>query len=81
MSTPRRTRAPLVLVPFAFLGVAFVVVPLAALFQRAPWSSLGELITEPVVTEALRLSVVSAVAATVISLVLGVPLALSLIHI
>lgn len=63
------------LVPFAFLGVAFVVVPLAALFQRAPWSSLGELITEPVVTEALRLSVVSAVAATVISLVLGVPLA------
>ncbi len=74
-ASPRRTRTPLVLVPFACLGIAFIVLPLVALLQRAPWTSLGGLVTEPVVTEALRLSVVSAVAATAISLVLGVPLA------
>jgi molybdate transport system permease protein len=71
----RRSNAPLVLVPFAVVGLAFVVLPLLALVQRAPWRDMGTIVTEPVVTEALRLSVVSALAATAISLVLGVPLA------
>jgi molybdate transport system permease protein len=62
-------------VPPAGAALAFLVVPLAALLQRAPWSTLGDLLTEPVVTEALRLSLVSAGAATVLSLVGGVPLA------
>jgi molybdate transport system permease protein len=62
-------------VPLAGLALAFLVVPLAALLQRAPWSSLADLLSEPVVTEALRLSLVSAFAATGLSLIGGVPLA------
>jgi molybdate transport system permease protein len=68
-------RTPLALVPPAALTLAFLVLPLIALLQRAPWSSLGELLGEPLVTEALRLSLVSALAATGLSLVGGVPLA------
>jgi molybdate transport system permease protein len=73
----RRGRAgpPWALVPLAGLALAFLVVPLAALLQRVPWSSLADLLSEPVVTEALRLSLVSAFAATGLSLIGGVPLA------
>ncbi len=72
---PHRSRTPRILWPFAAIGVALLVVPLVALLQRAPWSDLGGLVTEPVVTDALRLSVISALSATGISLLLGVPLA------
>ena len=72
--TPSR-RGPLLLLPLAAVAVLFVAVPLAALLQRAPWSDLGDLLTEPVVTEAMRLSIVSALAATALSLLFGVPLA------
>lgn len=72
---PGVARPPWVLVPFAALGLAYVVVPLVALLQRAPWSDLGGLVTDPVVVDALRLSLVTALAATAISLLVGVPLA------
>ena len=65
--------APL-LVP-ALIGVAFLLLPLVGLVIRAPWSSLGSQLTAPGVGQALRLSLVSATLATLISLVLGVPLA------
>jgi molybdate transport system permease protein len=68
-----RTPVPL-LVPAA-LAVAFLVLPLAALLIRTPWTRLGPLLSQPAVGEALRLSLVSATAATVVSLLLGVPLA------
>ncbi len=71
----RGGRAPWVLLPFAGLGVAFIALPLVALLQRAPWSDLGDLLGDPVVTDALRLSLGSAFAATCISLLIGVPLA------
>lgn len=75
--TRRRSqvRAPWVLLPFAWLAVAFLVLPFVALLQRMPWSDLGELLGDPIVTDALRLSLVSAFAATAISLLVGVPLA------
>ncbi len=63
------------LVPLAAVGLTYVVVPLVALLQRAPWSDLGSLVTEPIVTDALRISLVSAFAATGLSLLVGVPLA------
>jgi molybdate transport system permease protein len=72
---PHRARAPWVLLPFAGLGVAFVVLPVVALLQRTPWSDLGELLGDEIVTDALRLSVISALAATGLSLLVGVPLA------
>lgn len=74
----RRTahrRPPRIVVPFAALGIAFLVVPLLALAQRAPWSAMVELAGRSVVTDALRLSLLTAFAATAISVVLGVPLA------
>jgi molybdate transport system permease protein len=70
-----RDRTPVPLLVPAGLAVAFLVLPLAALLIRAPWTRLGPLLAQPAVGEALRLSLVSATAATVVSLLLGVPLA------
>lgn len=70
-----RSRAPWVLLPLAALGVAFIVLPLVALLQRTPWGDLGRLLGDPVVTDALRLSLISALVATGLSLLVGVPLA------
>jgi len=63
-----------VLVPAA-LAFAFLVLPLLALVLRAPWRTLPAELFGPEVGPALRLSLISASAATVICLVLGVPLA------
>jgi molybdate transport system permease protein len=65
--------APL-LVPAA-VGVLFLVLPLVGLLIRAPWSAIGPALAEPAVGQALRLSLLSASLATVVSIVLGVPLA------
>lgn len=70
-----RSRAPWALLPLAGLGVAFIVLPLVALLQRTPWGDLGSLLGDPVVTDALRLSLISALVATALSLLVGVPLA------
>jgi molybdate transport system permease protein len=64
-----------VVVPLAAVAVAYVALPFAALLQRAPWSTLVDEIRQPVVTDALRLSVTTALAATALSLVVGIPLA------
>ena len=61
--------------PVAALGVAFVALPFVGLLQQAPWSSLASQLTTPIVADALRLSLVTATLATVVCLVLGVPLA------
>ncbi|MFI6903133.1 ABC transporter permease [Nonomuraea sp. NPDC050394] len=78
MSSSTRERAgrlPWMLVVPAVAGLLFLVLPLAGLLIRAPWSTLGPRLAEPHVLEALRLSVVCASVATLICLVLGVPLA------
>jgi molybdate transport system permease protein len=51
------------------------VLPLAGLLVRAPWSTLPQRLTDPAILAALRLSLETATLATLISLVLGVPLA------
>ncbi len=74
----RRTgqgRTPWVVVPLAVAAVAYVALPFAALLQRAPWTDLGDLVGKPVVTDALRLSITTAFAATAIALLIGIPLA------
>jgi molybdate transport system permease protein len=71
----RETGVPVPLLVPAVLAVAFLVLPLAGLVVRAPWGELGPQLTSPAVGQALRLSLVSATAATGLSLVLGVPLA------
>lgn len=71
----RTTRPPWVLMGPAVLGLVFLVLPVAGLLVRAPWSTLGTRLAEPQVVEALRLSLVTATAATLLCLLLGVPLA------
>ncbi|SDD71962.1 molybdate transport system permease protein [Auraticoccus monumenti] len=66
---------PLVLLPPAVLAVAFLLLPLLALLLRAPWADLPARLVDPDVGRALRLSMVCAGSATVLCLLLGVPLA------
>jgi molybdate transport system permease protein len=74
-ASKRRSGAPLLLVLPATLALAFLVLPIVALVMRAPWSTLPEQLTDPLVLDALRLSLLAGTSATVLSLVLGVPLA------
>jgi molybdate transport system permease protein len=74
VTDPRRS-APVPLLVFAAVGAAFVVLPLVGLLQRVPWSDLLDELAAPAVREALKLSLVTSLAATATSLVLGVPLA------
>jgi molybdate transport system permease protein len=74
-SRSRRPTAPWPLALPAVLAVAFLLLPLAGLLVRAPWRSLPALVGDPLVREALRLSLLSASLATALSLLLGVPLA------
>ena len=71
----RASAVPWPLAVPAAVAVAFLLLPLAGLLVRAPWRSLPALVTDPLVREALRLSLVSATLATGLSLLLGVPLA------
>jgi molybdate transport system permease protein len=72
---PDRRGAPALIATPALLGFAFLVLPLFALVFRAPWRGLGKLLSDSQVLTALRLSLECASAATLISVVLGVPLA------
>jgi molybdate transport system permease protein len=74
VTDPRRS-APVPLLVLAAVGAAFVVLPLVGLLQRVPWSDLLDELGTPAVREALKLSLVTSLAATATSLVLGVPLA------
>jgi molybdate transport system permease protein len=72
----RRTgRVPVALLVPAGLGLAFLVLPLAGLLIRAPWTTLPQRLTEPGVLTALRLSLQTATAATGLCMLFGVPLA------
>ena len=73
MSRDHRTPWPLG-VPAA-LGATLLVVPLVGLLLRAPWQGLPRILATPEVLDALWLSLLSATSATLIALVLGVPLA------
>ncbi|MFP3901517.1 MAG: ABC transporter permease [Acidimicrobiia bacterium] len=66
------------MVAVAALGVAFLLLPFVGLLQRAPWRSLGSLLGSEVVRDALRLSLVTSTLATVVCLLLGLPLAWAL---
>jgi len=68
-------RAPWGIVLVAVIALAFLLIPLAGLLAATPWSRLFELLGSDVTLQALRLSLFTSVAATVIAAVLGVPLA------
>jgi molybdate transport system permease protein len=66
---------PLALLPPFLLGLAFIVLPLAGLVVKAPWSHAWSDLTSSNVGTALRLSLVCSLGAMVLSAGLGVPLA------
>jgi len=59
----------------AIVGIAFLVLPMVGLLIRAPWSDLLVRLAEPEVGEALRLSLITATLATVVSMFFGIPIA------
>lgn len=61
--------------PLAVAGVTFLVLPLVGLAARTPWGSAWSLLADPLVTDALRLSLTTSLLALVVTTVLGVPLA------
>ena len=69
---PRRVRV------LALLVVALVATPVVSLLWRVPWSRMGSLLTEQVVTDALLLSLLSSVLAAFVALTVGIPVALLL---
>jgi molybdate transport system permease protein len=77
MGAEKRT-TPGVFVVLAILGIAFVALPLGGLIQRTPWSRAAGVLTSDSSLTALRLSIVVATSAAVLSLVLGFPLAWAL---
>jgi molybdate transport system permease protein len=65
----------------ALVAVALFLLPLVGLVLRVPWSDIGELLTDPFVLDALRISLIGSIAAVAISAVLGIPLAWALARI
>lgn len=66
-----------VLVP-AGVAALFLAVPLLAMLARVPWTSLPTLLASPAAVDALWLSLRTCALTTVLSVVLGLPLALVL---
>jgi molybdate transport system permease protein len=62
----------------AAVTVAFFVLPLLGLLGRASWSTIGADLTSAPALAALRLSLVCSLAATVVSVAFGLPLAWTL---
>ncbi|ARF54008.1 ABC transporter permease [Streptomyces gilvosporeus] len=69
------TRAPLALGVPALLAIAFLLMPLCGILARTTWGDIGDHLSSPGVTEALRLSLLVSFWALGLSLLLGVPLA------
>lgn len=62
----------------AGLGAVFVILPLVAMISRVDWPRFAELITSPSSLAALKLSLQTSTASTLMCLLFGVPMALVL---
>lgn len=70
-----RERLPLPILLLASAAVAFFALPLIGLVWRVPWGDVGDVLARESVRTALWLSLRTSAAATLLSVVLGVPLA------
>lgn len=75
MSRRGRRRPPVVVVLLAMLTVSLFALPLVGLLLRVPWSDLGATLSTHDSLEAMRLSLICTLSATVLSVLLGLPLA------
>jgi molybdate transport system permease protein len=57
------------------LAVLLLTLPLVGLASRTPWADIPQLLRDPAVLQAVRLSLVASLSALALSTVLGVPLA------
>ena len=72
---PSQGRPPLALTVPAAVAVAFLALPVIGVLVKAPWSSLGDVLSSPDARTSLRLSLETTSITTVCCIVLGVPLA------
>ncbi|MFM7252091.1 MAG: ABC transporter permease [Ilumatobacteraceae bacterium] len=80
-SRRRRTRVPIAVVVLSGLAALFFALPLIGLLWRVPWDDAISTLGESDVRQALWLSLRTSLAATAVSVVLGVPLAWLLAHV
>jgi molybdate transport system permease protein len=73
--TRRGRRPPLLVLAVALITIAFLALPIAGLLAKASWSTLWQDLSTPEARDALKLSLVCSLWATLLSLVFGVPLA------
>lgn len=78
MTARRGTRSTVAVRVLAVLGLALLVSPLVAIMVRAPWAQLPEIVARENSLQALGISLGTAAAATGLSVLLGLPLALVL---
>lgn len=72
---PTRRRPPVIAAVLAAVAGAFFLLPFAGLLWRMPWSRASEILTSDGASDALRLSIVTSLWSTLLSIVFGVPLA------
>ncbi|MCH9831600.1 MAG: molybdate ABC transporter permease subunit, partial [Actinomycetia bacterium] len=71
----RNQRAPLFLLIPGVVALIFLVIPLIALIAQTPWRAFPQILTSPEALEALRLSLITSLAATALAALLGIPMA------
>jgi molybdate transport system permease protein len=71
----RRVSAAVV-VSLATLGATFFALPLSGLILRAPWAEVPRILASTTVFSALKLSLISSLSATLLSVIFGLPLVL-----
>jgi molybdate transport system permease protein len=74
-AAPARSTVPAGFAVPAAVAVGFLAVPLLGLLSETPWRQLPAELTNPLVLQALRLSLVCSLGAVAVSVLLGVPLA------
>jgi molybdate transport system permease protein len=74
-AAPRQGRPPTPLTVPAAIAVVFLALPVIGVLVKAPWSSLGDVLTSPDARTSLRLSLETTTATAGCCLLLGVPLA------
>jgi molybdate transport system permease protein len=72
---PSHGRPPLGLTVPATVALTFLALPVVGVLVKAPWSSLGDVLSSPDARTSLRLSLETTAITTVCCLALGVPLA------
>lgn len=76
MTRPHHTRRPpIAITVLAGVAIVFFALPFVGLLWRAPWSDLVDIVGDADVRRALWLSIETSVLATLVALLLGVPLA------